>query len=152
MVFGLLFASGLCNPEKKMLELHQKESCSQSPTLEADDEQNLWVHHRVKLSSEVSGGQVRCSCTFYFLLFYQFEDRQLCFLSWVFFYPFSPYFPIILERAVQDEMKVLLGRLLDATGDNRWTILMRSRDHCSLPQFLNILIFMTFIFETMHLC
>ncbi|KAL2326792.1 hypothetical protein Fmac_020219 [Flemingia macrophylla] len=29
---------GLCNPEKKMLELHQKETCSKSPTLESDDE------------------------------------------------------------------------------------------------------------------
>ncbi|XP_057457878.1 probable beta-1,3-galactosyltransferase 14 [Lotus japonicus] len=37
-VWDIPKCSGLCNPEKKMLELHQKESCSQSPTLEADDD------------------------------------------------------------------------------------------------------------------
>lgn len=29
--------TGLCNPEKKMLELHQKEACFKTPTLESDD-------------------------------------------------------------------------------------------------------------------
>ncbi|RDX91943.1 putative beta-1,3-galactosyltransferase 14, partial [Mucuna pruriens] len=37
-VWDLPKCSGLCNPEKKMLELHQKETCSKSPTLESDDE------------------------------------------------------------------------------------------------------------------
>lgn len=37
-VWDIPKCSGLCNPEKKMLELHQKESCSQSPTLESDDD------------------------------------------------------------------------------------------------------------------
>ncbi|KAH0847105.1 hypothetical protein HID58_091796 [Brassica napus] len=30
--------AGLCNPEKRMLELHNQESCSKSPTLPSDDE------------------------------------------------------------------------------------------------------------------
>jgi len=30
--------AGLCNPEKRMLELHMLESCSKSPTLPSDDE------------------------------------------------------------------------------------------------------------------
>lgn len=29
--------AGLCNPETKLLELHQKDSCSKGPTLESDD-------------------------------------------------------------------------------------------------------------------
>ena len=37
-VWDIPKCSGLCNPEKKMLELHQKEACSKSPTLESDDE------------------------------------------------------------------------------------------------------------------
>ncbi|KAG4968313.1 putative beta-1,3-galactosyltransferase 14 [Glycine max] len=37
-VWDIPKCSGLCNPEKKMLELHQKETCSKSPTLESDDE------------------------------------------------------------------------------------------------------------------
>ncbi|KAF7822641.1 putative beta-1,3-galactosyltransferase 14 [Senna tora] len=36
-VWDIPKCSGLCNPEKKMLELHQKESCSKSPTLEPDE-------------------------------------------------------------------------------------------------------------------
>ncbi|KAK9269440.1 hypothetical protein L1049_001214 [Liquidambar formosana] len=36
-VWDIPKCSGLCNPEKKLLELHQKESCSKSPTLESDD-------------------------------------------------------------------------------------------------------------------
>ncbi|XP_054814735.1 probable beta-1,3-galactosyltransferase 14 isoform X2 [Prosopis cineraria] len=36
-VWDIPKCSGLCNPEKKMLELHQKESCSKSPTLESDE-------------------------------------------------------------------------------------------------------------------
>lgn len=37
-VWDIPKCSGLCNPEKRMLELHQKESCSQSPTLESEDD------------------------------------------------------------------------------------------------------------------
>ncbi|XP_027354905.1 probable beta-1,3-galactosyltransferase 14 [Abrus precatorius] len=37
-VWDIPKCSGLCNPEKKMLELHQKETCTKSPTLESDDE------------------------------------------------------------------------------------------------------------------
>ncbi|WVZ02259.1 hypothetical protein V8G54_023065 [Vigna mungo] len=37
-VWDIPKCSGLCNPEKKMLELHQKETCSKTPTLESDDE------------------------------------------------------------------------------------------------------------------
>ncbi|CAJ1978499.1 unnamed protein product [Sphenostylis stenocarpa] len=37
-VWDIPKCSGLCNPEKKMLELHQKEICSKTPTLESDDE------------------------------------------------------------------------------------------------------------------
>lgn len=36
-VWDIPKCSGLCNPEKKMLELHRKESCSNSPTLASDD-------------------------------------------------------------------------------------------------------------------
>ncbi|XP_028763688.1 probable beta-1,3-galactosyltransferase 14 [Neltuma alba] len=36
-VWDIPKCSGLCNPEKKMLELHQKKSCSKSPTLESDE-------------------------------------------------------------------------------------------------------------------
>lgn len=36
-VWDIPKCSGLCNPEKKLLELHQKESCSKSPTLPSDD-------------------------------------------------------------------------------------------------------------------
>ncbi|XP_010535043.1 PREDICTED: probable beta-1,3-galactosyltransferase 14 [Tarenaya hassleriana] len=37
-VWDIPKCSGLCNPEKKMLELHKLESCSKSPTLPSDDE------------------------------------------------------------------------------------------------------------------
>ncbi|KAF8409032.1 hypothetical protein HHK36_005104 [Tetracentron sinense] len=36
-VWDIPKCSGLCNPEKKLLELHQKESCSNSPTMVSDD-------------------------------------------------------------------------------------------------------------------
>ncbi|KAF3442424.1 hypothetical protein FNV43_RR16340 [Rhamnella rubrinervis] len=36
-VWDIPKCSGLCNPETKLLELHQKESCSRSPTLDSDD-------------------------------------------------------------------------------------------------------------------
>ncbi|XP_062170238.1 probable beta-1,3-galactosyltransferase 14 [Alnus glutinosa] len=36
-VWDIPKCSGLCDPEKKLLELHQKESCSRSPTLASDD-------------------------------------------------------------------------------------------------------------------
>jgi hypothetical protein len=36
-VWDIPKCSGLCNPEKKLLELHEIESCSKSPTLEPDD-------------------------------------------------------------------------------------------------------------------
>lgn len=36
-VWDIPKCSGLCNPEKKLLELHKMESCSNSPTLESDD-------------------------------------------------------------------------------------------------------------------
>ncbi|KAJ0102645.1 hypothetical protein Patl1_04820 [Pistacia atlantica] len=37
-VWDIPKCSGLCNPEKRLLELHQQDSCSKSPTLAADDE------------------------------------------------------------------------------------------------------------------
>lgn len=37
-VWDIPKCSGLCNPEKRMLELHKQESCSKSPTLPSDDE------------------------------------------------------------------------------------------------------------------
>ncbi|KAH7861400.1 hypothetical protein Vadar_025626 [Vaccinium darrowii] len=36
-VWDIPKCSGLCNPEKQLLELHQKESCSKSPTLDSDE-------------------------------------------------------------------------------------------------------------------
>ncbi|GAV64062.1 Galactosyl_T domain-containing protein [Cephalotus follicularis] len=36
-VWDIPKCSGLCSPEKRLLELHQKEICSKSPTLESDD-------------------------------------------------------------------------------------------------------------------
>uniref|UniRef100_A0A7N0SY12 Hexosyltransferase n=1 Tax=Kalanchoe fedtschenkoi TaxID=63787 RepID=A0A7N0SY12_KALFE len=36
-VWDIPKCSGLCNPEKKLLELHQLESCSKSPTLKEDE-------------------------------------------------------------------------------------------------------------------
>ncbi|KAJ4976684.1 hypothetical protein NE237_001790 [Protea cynaroides] len=36
-VWDIPKCSGLCNPEKKLLELHEKESCSKSPTLDSDE-------------------------------------------------------------------------------------------------------------------
>ncbi|KAL5736504.1 hypothetical protein ACOSP7_030975 [Xanthoceras sorbifolium] len=36
-VWDIPRCSGLCNPEMKLLELHQKKSCSKSPTMESDD-------------------------------------------------------------------------------------------------------------------
>ncbi|XP_027341924.1 probable beta-1,3-galactosyltransferase 13 [Abrus precatorius] len=36
-VWDIPKCSGLCNPEKKMLELHQMESCTQSATVESDE-------------------------------------------------------------------------------------------------------------------
>ncbi|KAK9132051.1 hypothetical protein Scep_011579 [Stephania cephalantha] len=36
-VWDIPKCSGLCNPEKRLLELHQKESCSSSPTVESDE-------------------------------------------------------------------------------------------------------------------
>ncbi|XP_020231374.1 probable beta-1,3-galactosyltransferase 14 [Cajanus cajan] len=36
-VWDIPKCSGLCNPEKRMLELHQMESCTQSPTVESDE-------------------------------------------------------------------------------------------------------------------
>lgn len=30
--------SGLCNPEKRLLELHEKDECKNTPTLPSDDE------------------------------------------------------------------------------------------------------------------
>ncbi|TYJ39195.1 hypothetical protein E1A91_A04G049800v1 [Gossypium mustelinum] len=37
-VWDIPKCSGLCNPEKKMLELHQIDACSKSPTLPSDDD------------------------------------------------------------------------------------------------------------------
>lgn len=37
-VWDIPKCSGLCNPEKKLLELHKIESCSSSPTFASDDE------------------------------------------------------------------------------------------------------------------
>ncbi|CAH8260528.1 unnamed protein product [Arabidopsis lyrata] len=37
-VWDIPKCSGLCNPEKRMLELHNLESCSKTPTLPSDDE------------------------------------------------------------------------------------------------------------------
>lgn len=37
-VWDIPKCSGLCNPEKKMLELHQMESCANSPTLPSDED------------------------------------------------------------------------------------------------------------------
>ncbi|CAK7327684.1 unnamed protein product [Dovyalis caffra] len=36
-VWDIPKCSGLCNPEARLLELHQQESCSNSPTMESDD-------------------------------------------------------------------------------------------------------------------
>ncbi|KAL5565073.1 hypothetical protein UlMin_028237 [Ulmus minor] len=36
-VWDIPKCSGLCNPEARLLELHQKESCSKSPTMEPDE-------------------------------------------------------------------------------------------------------------------
>eukprot|EP00258_Populus_trichocarpa_P014864 XP_006370169.1 probable beta-1,3-galactosyltransferase 14 isoform X1 [Populus trichocarpa] len=36
-VWDIPKCSGLCNPEARLLELHQQESCSKSPTMESDD-------------------------------------------------------------------------------------------------------------------
>ncbi|KAJ1441678.1 Glycosyl transferase, family 31 [Sesbania bispinosa] len=36
-VWDIPKCSGLCNPEKRMLELHQMDSCTQSPTVESDE-------------------------------------------------------------------------------------------------------------------
>ncbi|XP_050215398.1 probable beta-1,3-galactosyltransferase 14 [Mercurialis annua] len=36
-VWDIPKCSGLCNPETKLLELHQKDSCSNSPTMASDD-------------------------------------------------------------------------------------------------------------------
>ncbi|CAL0310676.1 unnamed protein product [Lupinus luteus] len=36
-VWDIPKCSGLCNPEKRMLELHQKDSCTKTPTLESDE-------------------------------------------------------------------------------------------------------------------
>ncbi|GAY64267.1 hypothetical protein CUMW_232170 [Citrus unshiu] len=36
-VWDIPKCSGLCNPEKRLLELHQQESCSKSPTMVSDD-------------------------------------------------------------------------------------------------------------------
>ena len=36
--FEYVTGAGLCNPEKRMLELHKIESCSKSPTLPSEDE------------------------------------------------------------------------------------------------------------------
>lgn len=38
ILHDIAIPAGLCNPEKKLLELHQKESCSNSPTMASDDE------------------------------------------------------------------------------------------------------------------
>ncbi|KOM43456.1 hypothetical protein LR48_Vigan05g106000 [Vigna angularis] len=37
VVWDIPKCSGLCNPEKRMLELHQQESCAKSPTLDSDE-------------------------------------------------------------------------------------------------------------------
>ncbi|KAF3662129.1 putative Glutamate-gated kainate-type ion channel receptor subunit glur5 [Capsicum annuum] len=37
-VWDIPKCSGLCYPEKKMLELHAKDACSKSPTLPSDEE------------------------------------------------------------------------------------------------------------------
>ncbi|KAL5730001.1 hypothetical protein ACHQM5_002881 [Ranunculus cassubicifolius] len=37
-VWDIPACSGLCNPEKKLLELHEKDSCAKSPTLEPEDD------------------------------------------------------------------------------------------------------------------
>ncbi|XP_022936025.1 probable beta-1,3-galactosyltransferase 13 [Cucurbita moschata] len=37
-VWDIPKCSGLCNPEKKLLELHNQESCTKSPTLASDDD------------------------------------------------------------------------------------------------------------------
>ncbi|KAG5254908.1 beta-1,3-galactosyltransferase [Salix suchowensis] len=36
-VWDIPSCSGLCNPEARLLQLHQQESCSKSPTMESDD-------------------------------------------------------------------------------------------------------------------
>ncbi|ESW21394.1 hypothetical protein PHAVU_005G067100 [Phaseolus vulgaris] len=36
-VWDIPKCSGLCNPEKRMLELHQQESCAKTPTLDSDE-------------------------------------------------------------------------------------------------------------------
>uniref|UniRef100_A0A2P2KAY0 Hexosyltransferase n=1 Tax=Rhizophora mucronata TaxID=61149 RepID=A0A2P2KAY0_RHIMU len=36
-VWDIPRCSGLCNPETKLLQLHQKESCSKSPTMVSDE-------------------------------------------------------------------------------------------------------------------
>ncbi|KFK35710.1 hypothetical protein AALP_AA4G027000 [Arabis alpina] len=38
-VWDIPKCSGLCNPEKRMLELHKQESCSKSPTLPSEDDE-----------------------------------------------------------------------------------------------------------------
>uniref|UniRef100_A0A6N2NHW6 Hexosyltransferase n=1 Tax=Salix viminalis TaxID=40686 RepID=A0A6N2NHW6_SALVM len=37
-VWDIPKCSGLCNPEARLLELHQQESCSRSPTMDSDDD------------------------------------------------------------------------------------------------------------------
>ncbi|KAF8025894.1 hypothetical protein BT93_F2654 [Corymbia citriodora subsp. variegata] len=37
-VWDIPKCSGLCDPEKRLVELHQKESCSRSPTMPSDDD------------------------------------------------------------------------------------------------------------------
>lgn len=37
LVHNIALHAGLCEPEKKLLELHQMESCSKSPTMASDD-------------------------------------------------------------------------------------------------------------------
>ncbi|KAI3933023.1 hypothetical protein MKW92_002546 [Papaver armeniacum] len=37
-IWDIPACSGLCDPEKKLLKLHEKESCVNTPTLESDDE------------------------------------------------------------------------------------------------------------------
>ncbi|KAE9620791.1 hypothetical protein Lal_00019137 [Lupinus albus] len=39
-VWDIPKCSGLCNPENKMLALHKKDTCSKTPTLESDDNDN----------------------------------------------------------------------------------------------------------------
>ena len=71
--------AGLCNPEKKLLELHQRESCSKSPT-QASDDQHACSFSFLPKASKLRRYFQRNACSYKVLLLLNFILSVLSFM------------------------------------------------------------------------